>query len=75
MVMHTYGHSRARLAGLAGRMWPAGRQLDNAAPTCFFSFSVSVPPSIIVSSFLSLLFVSALSHLHMSKFVLMIVDQ
>jgi len=30
MVMPTYGHSRAGLAGLAGRMRPAGRQLDNA---------------------------------------------
>jgi len=31
MVMPTYGHSRAGFTGLAGRMRPAGRQLDNAA--------------------------------------------
>ena len=30
MVMPTYEHSRAGLAGLAGRMRPAGRQLDNS---------------------------------------------
>jgi len=30
MVMPTYGHSRAGFTGLAGRMRPAGRQLDNA---------------------------------------------
>jgi len=29
--MPTYGHSRAGLAALAGRMRPAVRQLDNAA--------------------------------------------
>jgi len=28
--MPTYGHLRAGLAALAGRMRPAGRQLDNA---------------------------------------------
>ena len=30
MVVPTYGHSRAGLTWLAGRMRPAGRQLDNA---------------------------------------------
>ena len=38
MVMPIYGHSRAGLAELAGRMRPAGHQLDNADLTYTFSF-------------------------------------